>query len=93
MNEKDCDYKSMQELGRDFGVSSHCIGRILKRADLRTPQGRPSSTAFDGGYVQKRWATGRADIYFWVWHVEKTATILQREGLKRANSGIDPGEQ
>lgn len=78
-------YRSMKELGRAFGVSSHKIGRMLKDLGLRTEKGKPSRKAFQEGYVTQRWAEERFGVYMWVWHAEKTAAVLERAGLKQVD--------
>ena len=80
------EYKSMKELGQEFGLTSHKIGRTLKDIGLRTEEGKPSHTAFEQGYVKRRWAEQRSDIYLWVWHYDKTVAALESAGVKRVNT-------
>ena len=72
---------SMKELGALYGVSSHAIGRLLKKEGLRTPAGKPSSRAFQDGFVMPRWSEG-SDTYFYVWATAKVIPILEAAGLK-----------
>jgi hypothetical protein len=77
------EYKSLTELGRVYGVSSHQVGRWLKELNLRTHDGKPSHTAFDFGLVNTRPSRG-FNTYFYVWHEEKMLDILDAAGHERA---------
>ena len=76
------DYKSMTDLGKLFGVSSHIIGRWLTRIGLRTPHGNPSRTARDQGMIRAI-PNGRNDDKYHIWHTEKTVAALEKAGHKR----------
>jgi hypothetical protein len=76
------DFWTMREIGYLFGETSHAIGRKLKELGLRTPDGKPSRLAFKAGLCKKRW-TSDGLIYFWVWHGERTARLLEESGLCR----------
>jgi hypothetical protein len=73
----------MREIGRLFGITSHKVGKKLKKVGLRTPQGRPSQRAFEEGYVQQRWGFERQEIYNWTWHKDKTIALLEEAGFER----------
>jgi hypothetical protein len=78
-------YCTMRSLGVVFGASSHKIGRALKEMGLRTTDGTPSSRAREAGLVQvipgpQSW------IRLWLWHLEKTAAILEEAGLIREDA-------
>jgi len=77
------EYLSLTELGRLYGVSSHTLGRWLKGLGLRTEAGRPSHDAFAHGYVNQR-PSRHPGTYYWVWHAEKTTTIL--DGMRYARA-------
>jgi len=67
------------QLGERFGVTSHQIGRWLDEIGLRENK-RPSSSAFQGGYVDTA-PTGRAACsYYYVWHQDKTVKALVEAG-------------
>lgn len=74
------DFWTMKEIGGLFGVTSHVIGKTLKRLSLRTPEGKPSRLAFDLDLVEQRWSL---DAYTWVWNLEKTVPLLEQVGLER----------
>ena len=65
------------QLGVLFGASSHDIGRWLIEAGYRTPDKRPSDTAFMCGMC-KNVAAGEG--FHWAWHAHRTVAALQEEG-------------
>jgi hypothetical protein len=71
------EFLIMREIGKLFGTTSHVIGRKLKELGLRDDNGKPSWTAFQGGYCQRRWTRNMAR-YNWAWHGEKTVCLLQK---------------
>lgn len=73
------EFVSQTELGKIFGVSSHEIGKWLVEAGLRTPEKRPSTFAFERGFVERA-PTGRGSGYFYVWHTQKTTQRLEVAG-------------
>ena len=76
------DFQTMKENGRRFGITSHQVGRILKAAGLRTQTGKPSRKAFVEEWVQETWTSDRLN-YTWAWDTEKTAALLESNGLRR----------
>jgi hypothetical protein len=72
----------MKEIGRLFGVTSHVIGRKLKKLGLRTDEGKPSRKAHEEGYCDQKW-TRDARNYLWAWHQGKTVEALEAAGMKR----------
>ena len=77
------EFNSQTELGREFGASSHKIGKWLEDVGLRTAQKKPSRMAFKGGYCTERESTNPG-TYFWVWHAEKTAQLFEEAGYTKA---------
>ena len=76
---------TMRQLGADFGVSSHFIGRVLKQIGLRTPGGQPSCRAQDNGLVKL--AKGPQPwIPLWLWHKERTTALLEEAGFEAVSS-------
>ena len=67
-------YMTMRAIGKDFGVSSHVIGRWLTRLGLRE-SGQPTDKAKQGGYCQWTYEPDRA-IWFWTWHAERTLAAI-----------------
>lgn len=76
------EFKSMTELGKLYGVSSHMLGKWLTKLGLRDSNKKPSTIAFDNGMVAQRDST-QPGTYFWVWHIEKTVSALERGGHQR----------
>jgi hypothetical protein len=72
------NYETMKEIGREYGLSSHQIGKLLKTHGLRTEEGKPSARAFDIKMVEQK--HNGPDHYVWVWHVRKTRMLLERLG-------------
>lgn len=75
------EFMTQTQLGEVFGVTSHQVGRWLTEIDLRYDSGRgmkPSSKAFDGGFV-KHVGNGPGR-YIWVWHSERTVEALAQAG-------------
>lgn len=70
------EYASLTEIGKDLGVTSHVVGAKLKQLGLRTPDGKPSSHAFNEGFVAQR-PSRQPDTYFYVWHKEKVLALLK----------------
>lgn len=82
MNENATKYRTMREIGLEFGISSHQVGKILKRNKLRTPDGRPSELAFSLEMVTQKWTEDHSH-YIWIWHRPRVAALLERLGRKR----------
>ncbi len=72
-------FVTMKEIGAEFGVTSHAIGKKLKELGLRTADGKPSSRAFDDGYCDQKW-TQDEKHYLWAWHLGLAP------GMKRVNA-------
>jgi len=81
------EYLSQTELGRHYGVSSHKIGSWLVELGLRNAQKKPSTKAFEGGFVSQR-ESRQPDTYFWVWQAEKTMKAFDEAGKKRVEAVI-----
>ena len=62
------EFTTMREIGKQFGVSSHVIGRWLVEIGLRTQDKEPSREALAGGYCTRR-AMDRGPGSLVVWHV------------------------
>jgi hypothetical protein len=71
----------MKEIGKLFGITSHAVGKRLKEIGLRTSGGKPSHTAFAGGYCATHWTSDGMN-YCWAWEKTKTMVALEGTGLK-----------
>jgi hypothetical protein len=78
------EYLTMREIGWLFGVSSHVIGRTLKKVGLRFEDGKPTRLAFVGSYCEQRWTQDHGN-YCWIWSKDKTISILEKSGLQRTS--------
>lgn len=74
-------YMTMKEIGRDFGLTSHDVGKLLKAHKLRTEDGKPSARAFEVGLVDQKF--DGFGHYIWVWHNDKMRMLLERLGHRR----------
>ncbi len=82
-------YISLTMLGQIYGVNARDVGSWLKGLSLRHDDGRPTKDAVQQGFVQERALEHGG--WFWHWHQEKTCTILDGMGYKRASQ--QAGEQ
>lgn len=83
------NYLTMRQLGTLFGVTSHVIGKLLKKLGLRDENGKPTTAAFQGNLV-KTAPIGTDGRYFWVWEADTTIAVLEANGLKRVSAEVDP---
>jgi hypothetical protein len=68
-------YTSMTELGKKLGLSSHAVGKKLKAAGLRDPEGCPTERARAGNFVRLVFFQER--FAFDVWHEDRTLHVLR----------------
>lgn len=84
------EFVTQTQIGQHFGVTSHQIGRWLKKVGLREGEW-PSETAKWNGFVKKIDANGKT---FFAWHRERTISELERHGYRRAAQELDhPAEE
>ena len=76
------EFTTMREIGKQFGVSSHVIGRWLVEIGLRTQYKQPSQEAFAGGYCTRQ-PMDRGPKSLVIWHVTKTVAALERAGHRQ----------
>ena len=73
-------YWTMRDIGRLVDLSSHQLGKLLKRLGLRTYEGKPSQTAYSNDLVaQKHDGYGH---YLWAWDRDQVLRILAAAGVK-----------
>lgn len=77
-------YATMRDIGAEFGLTSHQLGKILTTKGLREG-GRPSGKAFHSDWVEQRYAPG-TNHYIWAWDVEKTRTLLELAGYEKKSA-------
>jgi hypothetical protein len=68
-------YTTMKEIGASLGLTSHQVGRCLKRLGLRTHDGRPSQEAFRRQLVERKF-TPDESTYLWAWRTDVIAELL-----------------
>ena len=71
-------FKSMKEIGATINLSSHQVGKRLKKLGYRTQEGKPSQKAFEEGLCQPRWSQS-GEKYLWVWRENKVIDLLLDE--------------
>ncbi|MBP5975549.1 hypothetical protein HW132_23135 [Brasilonema sp. CT11] len=77
-------WKTLTELGQEFGVSAVKFGNLLKQYGLREKDGEPSQMAKDGGFFEK--ITPNEGKPYYLWHREKTSEYLIYQGV--AKNGV-----
>lgn len=75
-------WRTLTELGREFGVSAIKFGNLLKEHGLREIDGEPSIVATEGGYYEKIEPKGAKHYY--LWHKQKTTDYLISRGVVKA---------
>jgi hypothetical protein len=87
----DQEFGKLGAIGTMFGVSSHACGKWLAELGLRKVGGAPTAKAFALGLPKKVPTNrGNGDGYFYVWHVERTAKLLEEAGHKRIQEEEPP---
>jgi len=79
----DSDFWTLTELGHNYfgGISGKEVGKTLKLARLRTPDGKPTSSAIELGLTRK-FDGPQPWIPLWKWHKEKVLPYLKNHGLE-----------
>lgn len=67
-------YKTMKDIGAELGLTSHQVGRLLKKAGLRTSSGKPSNRAYDEKWVAQKFSDYN---YLWAWDSERVIPLLK----------------
>lgn len=81
-------WRTLTELGQEFGVSAVKFGNLLKQHELREKDGEPSKIASDGGFFEKITPTEGKPYY--LWHRNKTIEYLTSLGVNK--SGVSEKE-
>ncbi|KYC36237.1 hypothetical protein WA1_41665 [Scytonema hofmannii PCC 7110] len=81
-------WRTLTEIGQEFGVSAVKFGNLLKQYGLREKDGEPTQTAKDNGFFEKLVPNdGKA---YYLWHRDKTVEFLVSQGVEK--SGISAKE-
>lgn len=75
-------WRTLTELGQEFGVSAVKFGNLLKQHGLREKDGEPSQLASDGGFFEK--ITPSEGKPYYLWHRNKTVEYLTSLGVNKA---------
>ena len=81
-------WRSLTELGQEFGVSAVKFGKLLKQHGLKEEDDEPSQTAKEGELFKK--ITPKKGKPYYLWHHNKTVKYLTCLGVKK--SGISEDE-
>jgi hypothetical protein len=73
-------YWCMRDIGRLVGLTSHQIGKQLKRIGLRTSEGKPSQLAFSNDLVAQQF--DGYGHYLWAWDRDEVLRLLAAAGVK-----------
>lgn len=82
------EWRTLTELGQEFGVSAVRFGNLLKQHDLREKTGEPTQVARENGFVQEI-SPKDGKVYF-LWHQKKTSDRLVELGVEK--SGVSAKE-
>ena len=74
-------WRTLTELGQEFGVSAVKFGNLLKQHGLRERDGSPTPLAEEGGFFEK--ITPSEGKPYYLWHHDKTVDYLVRAGVEK----------
>jgi hypothetical protein len=74
-------WRTLTELGQEFGVSGIKFGNLLKQHGLREKDGEPTQKAKDGSFFEKI-APNNGKPYY-LWHRDKTVEFLISQGVHK----------
>ena len=72
------EFGTMKDIGGQFGMTSHKVGKLLKKHGLRTSDGKPSPEAFQAGLVSQKFDD--LGHYLWSWKVATITSLLEQAG-------------
>jgi hypothetical protein len=74
-------WKTLTELGQEFGVSAIKFGNLLKEHGLREKNGNPSLKAKEGNYFEE--IVPKEGKPYYLWHRERTIEYLTELGVEK----------
>ena len=74
-------WRTLTELGQEFGVSALKFGNLLKQHGLREKDGEPTQRAKDGGFFEMIIPNEGKPYY--LWHRNKTVEFLLSQGVEK----------
>ena len=81
-------WRTLTELGQEFGVSAVKFGNLLKQHGLREKDGEPTQHAKDGSFCEK--IVPNEGKPYYLWHRDKTIEFLMSKGVEK--SGVSAKE-
>ncbi|ACK71416.1 hypothetical protein PCC7424_3014 [Gloeothece citriformis PCC 7424] len=84
-------WKTLTELGQEFGVSAIKFGSLLKQYGLREQDGEPSQMAKEGGFFEK--ITPSEGKPYYLWHRQKTSDYLISQGVPKEGISAKDAEK
>ncbi len=80
------EWRTLTELGAEFGKSAIAFGKILKENGLRDAEGTPTEAA--NGLFQKI-EPNQGKLYY-LWNHKGVVSFLQSKGISPVNNASDP---
>lgn len=71
------EYKSMREIGKHFGATSHEVGKWLQNLGLRDANKEPTPRAVDEEWIAKLPST-QPGTWFYGWHEKRTIELFKQ---------------
>jgi hypothetical protein len=81
-------WRTLTELGQEFGISAVKFGNLLKLHGLRDSSGEPTAMAKDGGFFEH--IIPKQGHPYYLWHGKKTSEYLLSQGV--AKNGVSSKE-
>jgi hypothetical protein len=70
-------YKSMREIGKQFGATSHEVGQWLENLGLRTSDHQPTQTARLEGWIAKL-PSRQPGTWFYGWDAKRVTELFKQ---------------
>jgi hypothetical protein len=83
-------WKTLTELGEEFGVSAVKFGNLLKEHGLREKTGEPSEKAKEGQFFEK--IVPKDGKPYYLWHRQKTSDYLISLGVAKSGVSVKEAE-
>ena len=74
-------WRTLTELGQEFGVSAVKFGNLIKQHGLREKDGEPTQHAKDGSFCEK--IVPNEGKHYYLWHHDKTVEFLISKGVEK----------
>lgn len=84
-------WKTLTELGQEFGVSAIKFGNLLKQHGLREKDGEPTQLAKDGVFFEE--ITPSEGKPYYLWHRQKTSEYLVTQGVEKNGASAKDAEE